>query len=144
MANIGETDRNGFTTVHVEESDGVWYDLAISLDEESEIDGSFSDSSVADYVREQIAAGNPWAWCVARVTARAGEGRGVDYLGSCSYRDTSEFVQPGGYFDDMKRTARADLVSELKLSVDVGNAARATLAKLSGNPDPIYTLHDNG
>ena len=58
-----------------------------------------------------------WAWCYVTVSAtisgcpligRAG-------LGGCSYFGGEvEFTQPGGYFDDLRREAQADLLRQIR------------------------------
>lgn len=57
------------------------------------------------WVREQLAAGNEWAWCTIRVAARWQGFAADDLLGCCSYASEEQFRQPGGYFEDMKVTA---------------------------------------
>lgn len=57
------------------------------------------------WVRDQLAAGNEWAWCTVRVVARWHGITGDDSLGCCSYESEEQFRQPGGYFDDMKSVA---------------------------------------
>ena len=42
-------------------------------------------------------------WFVAKVTAsRRGIELAADYLGACAYVDAINFIEPGGYFDDMR------------------------------------------
>ena len=75
------------------------------------------DKATCQWIRDELAAGNPWAWCCAKVTARY---KGIDgiegasYLGGCSYRSEEDFRQPGDYFDDMKADAAADLRAQLE------------------------------
>ena len=68
-----------------------------------------TDAQVEKDIRDQLARGNEWAWCVVRVTARWAGYEGYDYLGGCSYRSVEEFKHPDGYFPDMKARALADL-----------------------------------
>ncbi len=57
------------------------------------------------WVRDQLEAGNGWAWFSARVTVRVGPHEGSDSLGGCSYRSEADFCQPWGCYADMVRTA---------------------------------------
>ena len=80
------------------------------------------DTEVEDSIIARLDDGNIWAWAMVRCTARY-EGidslSGVDYLGCCSYTDEDEFKQPGGYWDEMKDTARDDLYYQMD---DVANS----------------------
>ena len=73
------------------------------------------DAEAEQWVREQLDAGNEWAWCVAVVTARYPglpiEGRAV--VGGCSYRSAEEFRQDG-YYADMCQEAREDLEQQIR------------------------------
>jgi hypothetical protein len=42
-----------------------------------------------------------WGWCVARVTAKAGEKTGTAYLGNCSYKNAEDFASNSGYLRQM-------------------------------------------
>jgi len=75
------------------------------------------DKEVEDEILERLETGDLWAWCTVKVTAEweAEDGRifsGEDYLGGCSYRDEEDFTEPGGYYDDMKEQAYAELLAE--------------------------------
>jgi len=68
------------------------------------------DRSFEDEIIEDLEAGNPWAWCLVRVTAGL-EGsalRGVAYLGGCSYESEDDFKVCGCY-DDLRDEALLDL-----------------------------------
>ncbi len=67
------------------------------------------DQEVEDEIIEALESGNQWAWCCAICTALQGEWKGQDFLGGCSYRDTQEFILPGGYWEDMKAEALRSL-----------------------------------
>jgi len=71
---------------------------ASAIDEET-------DAETEGWIRDQLEAGNEWAWCRVRVVARWDGFEGDDWLGGCSYRSEADFRQPGGYFDDMKAIA---------------------------------------
>jgi len=56
-------------------------------------------------VRDRLKHGETWAWAAVTVEAEVDEITGEDTLCGCSYRDTAEFIQPGGYWQDMKKQA---------------------------------------
>lgn len=57
---------------------------------------------------------NVWPWCSVTVQATYGEHVGEDHLGGCSYEDQYAFTRLRGYYyDDMKRSAVDDLISEM-------------------------------
>ena len=74
----------------------------------STIDGE-TDAQVEQDIREELAHGNEWAWCLVRVTARWAEYEGYDYRGGCSHRSEEQFKHPDGYYPVMKARALADL-----------------------------------
>lgn len=73
------------------------------------------DYKITNGIREDLEAGNDWAWCSVRVgcTIPGYDAEGNDYLGGCSYKDQEDFCQEGGYYPDMKAEARADLISAI-------------------------------
>jgi hypothetical protein len=68
------------------------------------------DRRAERWVNRQLRAGNQWAWCSVTVTASRGEHEGHDHLGACSYRDTQQFIEPGGYYEDLKDEAYRELL----------------------------------
>jgi hypothetical protein len=77
------------------------------------------DHKVERDILADLQAGNPWAWCCVKVTAAFRGLEETDYLGCCSYESEEGFREPGGYFDDMKATARDRLLKTLTdLQVD--------------------------
>jgi len=73
------------------------------------------DCEPEHWIKRQLRQGNEWAWCCAhiRVTYK-GILTGDDYLGCCSYKGSSDFVDSkfriespdgtvthAGYYDDM-------------------------------------------
>jgi hypoxanthine-guanine phosphoribosyltransferase len=110
------------------------------LPEDLQIEGNCSavdeetDREVAQWIRDQLDAGNDWAWCLAKVTATLEvDGHtfvGVDYLGCCSYKNEADFREPGGYFDSMKQEARARLIEHLRDAVDEGKTAQEILDRI--------------
>lgn len=108
-------------------ADGVTYFIEIAP-EDMTIEGNAcaidddTDAAVASEIRDELESGNLWAWCAVRVRAELDGSEGVDHLGGCSYKDVQGFMD-GGYWEDMKSEARADLVANCE-------RAAATLAKL--------------
>lgn len=72
-----------------------------------------TDAEIVKDIYDQLERGNQWAWCTVKVTAKWREFEGTDYLGGCSYKSEKDFTQPGGYYDDMKLEALADLNAKL-------------------------------
>jgi hypothetical protein len=72
------------------------------------------DAEAEQWVRDQLESGNEWAWCHVIVRARWNGLEGVDNLGCCSYKSEADFRQPGGYYDDMRAEALADLNAQLE------------------------------
>jgi hypothetical protein len=75
------------------------------------------DAKVERSILRQLRNGNLWAWCTVKVEARHNDHPGVeghDYLGACSYKSTKDFIQPGGYWDDMKSEAKDMLLTLLQ------------------------------
>jgi hypothetical protein len=68
-----------------------------------------TDAEAARWIYDQLDRGNEWAWCTVVVKAKWKEFEGRDCLGCCSYESEESFRQPGGYFDDMRAQALADL-----------------------------------
>ncbi len=60
-----------------------------------------TDRQTEKWIRDQLEAGNEWAWCMVRVRAFWKGLEANDYLGCCSYLGEADFRTPGGYFDDM-------------------------------------------
>lgn len=89
------------------------------------------DRKDEDEIIARLDQGDVWAWASVRVVARLNVAgttfEGDDYLGACSYADEADFAKPGGYWDDMKDAAYADLRASLAASVAKGEAARAVL-----------------
>jgi len=69
-------------------------------------------------IRKEIMKGNRWAWCCVRVRAEAGGLTGEDYFGRCSYASEADFKAEGGYWEDMKQTAKDSLLRKLRMAHD--------------------------
>lgn len=76
-----------------------------------------ADREYEDEIIRRLDAGDVWAWCTVKVTARFGAFEGVSYLGCCNYRDEEDFTQPGGYFEDMEAEAFDALLCEMDTAV---------------------------
>lgn len=73
-----------------------------------------TDEAAAESIFEQLAAGNEWAWCCVRVTAKWRGWTASETLGGCSYTSEAQFREPGGYFDDVKDETLSALNAELQ------------------------------
>ena len=87
--------------------------------EQDDPKGHFCNEEDVEFVREQIRHGNVWGWCSVEVKAKfttedGEEVEASDYLGGCSYRSRRDFMEPGGYYDDMKNVSYAELCEKLK------------------------------
>jgi|SRR6185312_340027 len=69
-----------------------------------------ADKAVEDEILRRLDQGDVWAWAsvTVRCTLEGFEGR--DHLGCCSYKDEADFIQPGGYYDDMRVEAFCELL----------------------------------
>lgn len=72
------------------------------------------DKEVEDKIIKDVADGDEWAWCSVTVKAKWAIFEGTDTLGCCSYVDEESF-KTGGYYEDMKSNALAELNNELQL-----------------------------
>ncbi len=73
-----------------------------------------ADKEVEDEIIERLERGDIYAWFQAKMTAKWEGFTGVDYLGGCSYTSEKDFMEPGGYYDDMKNQALYDLNKKIK------------------------------
>ncbi len=70
------------------------------------------DKECEDQIIARLESGDDWAWCMVVVEARYHGLVGSDTLGCCSYQDEADF-RAGGYYDDMKAEALADLQRQI-------------------------------
>ena len=77
-----------------------------------------TDAATEIWIREQLRSGNEWSWCTVVVRARWKDFEGYDSLGCCSYKSEESFKQPGGYYDDMRRAALADLNANIERTAE--------------------------
>jgi hypothetical protein len=97
------------------------------LEEHCPVDGSMrsgcKEYEKAERMQEvrmkgRLNKGDLWAWCTVKVTATFRGVEGEDYLGCCNYKDEDDFKAPGGYWEDMKASAFAELKERLQDIVD--------------------------
>jgi hypothetical protein len=87
------------------------------LPEDLQIEGNASaidpetDREQEQWIRDQLDAGNDWAWCCARVTVTFGDYSGEADLGACSYDSEASFREC--MLADMVHCACVDLVAQL-------------------------------
>lgn len=93
--------------------------------EEMEIEGNAGDEEAEQWVKDQLEAGNVWAWCWVEVKAEwtSPDGipfQGSNYLGGCSYRSRRDFMseEPGSYYPDMRQEAYNELVRAVERHYD--------------------------
>ena len=92
--------------------------------EECQIEGNASDideetdRETETWIREELEAGNEWAWCSVKVSAtvrsRGFEFQGAAYLACCSYRGIDDFCTPDGYYPDMCQEALGELDEQIQ------------------------------
>jgi hypothetical protein len=87
------------------------------------------DEKDAVRIEKDYNDGNNWAWCCAKVTVRWNGFTGEDYLGGCNYDSEEQFKEAGGYYDDMKESALAELNNELETTYNT------LLARQEGGTD---------
>lgn len=91
----------------------VKYELLMEPETE-DFKGEFEDKSCEDWIRDQLKAGNEWAWCTVRVRVKWGDFSVVaGPLGHCSYESEEDFKK-GGYYEDMRKEALEELNSNLE------------------------------
>ena len=104
--------------------------------EEMPFEGHFAyGNAVKQWIRDQLRAGNEWAWFCAKVTARIELPggvvfEGVDCLGGCSYESESSF-RADPYYEDLCDMAREDLIRNMREAIARGLAAQSVIAEVS-------------
>jgi len=115
----------------------VTYRIEVDYEEEAVRGNAVSsgdlefDRQVEDEILARMAAGDVWAWAQVTMIAEYEGFRGSDVLGGCSYKDENDFKRDGGYYEDMKTSALADLKSTLKARIEQGWAAQHALDNLN-------------
>ncbi len=119
--------------VHTEVQGPVTYRTYIQQDD-TEVKGNALasgdddlDASVEAEIIARLDSGDTWAWALVFVEASVEgcETTGGDYLGACCYKNTADFINPGGYYNDMKSEALRYLKEQLYV-------AGVALGKLEG------------
>jgi len=97
----------------VEKETGIVFQLWVEVEDDVPVRGNAlasgdakADKRCEDAIMKRLNRGDYWAWCRVKCTAILDDIEGSDYLGCCSYRNTKEFIQPGGYWDDLKAEAK--------------------------------------
>lgn len=107
------------------------------LPEDASIEGNASardpetDRETERWIRKQLASGNEWAWCTAKVVCSWEGFHAAEYLGCCSYESEQDF-RDGGYFSDLCKETLA------RLNEQIAQHA-ATLNKLAEPKRPVPT-----
>lgn len=81
------------------------------------------DAKAEQWIYDELDAGNEWAWCCVKVTARWNGLEGTDFLGCCSYKSREDFERCD-YYQDMHHIAFGNLMEQIG---DLGDE----IAKLS-------------
>jgi hypothetical protein len=112
-------------TVHTEtDTQGIEYRILIEADDVPVRGNALAsgddraDKEAEDSIIERLESGDTWAWACVTVEARYKGFTGRDVLGTCSYADTEAFIRDGGYYPDMKDTARANLLQQLEAACE--------------------------
>jgi hypothetical protein len=98
--------------------EAVTFDLEAEWEQDDPAD-HFEFPEDLEVVRQQIADDNVWGWCSTHVVAKWTDPdtdedyTGDDWLGGCSYQSRADFMQPGGYYDDMKADAYRGLLADI-------------------------------
>lgn len=72
-----------------------------------------ADQAAEKWVRDQLEAGNEWAWCVVCVTARWAGFEGDDFSGSVSCESFAAFAKDKKLLESMIDEAVADLLKQI-------------------------------
>lgn len=86
-------------------------------DEDMPYEGNAGDQEAETWIRDQLEAGNGWAWCAVKVSVSYGVLEGTDYVGGCSYQSRKDFEQSDLYHE-MVDEALDDLAGQLETLVN--------------------------
>lgn len=86
--------------------------------EDYSFEEAFDDAENVSWIRDQLQAGNDWAWCTAFVQVCWGDFAVEANLGGCSYESEEDFRKSGDYLDDMVDDALKELNSKLQIIAD--------------------------
>lgn len=79
-----------------------------------------TDAAAEQWIRDQLDAGNEWAWCYAKVTVEWNGLQASDGLGGCSYESEQQFRE-GGYYEDMVATCLDSIVTDALRIAEAAN-----------------------
>lgn len=91
------------------------------------VEDDFSDENARKWIATELAAGNQWAWCCARVTATYAGKTGLAVLGGCSYESRDSFEC--GELATLTEEALDDLWTQLTRDTPEGRAKAMALAR---------------
>ena len=112
----------------------VKYDVIRRPEDELRVEDEFEDQATVDWIRDQLVAGNEWAWCCIEVRASVEyDGHtfiGNTFLGACSYKSEADFSSDDGFLPQLKADALQDLRDSLAYEARRGSAASELLAQI--------------
>jgi hypothetical protein len=91
-------------------------EVELKVEDEVDIDWrkDFEDSPDAvKWVEDQLAAKNPWAWCMVTIIVTFRQFVEKDYIGGCSYESEEDFKK-GGYYEAMVTVAVAEIADYIE------------------------------
>jgi hypothetical protein len=107
-----------FESVYKETINGFEIDLSVTPENQAP-DWYFENDEQRDELYEKIDNGD-LLWFVARVTAsKNGIVLGTAYLGGCCYESINDFINEGGYWDDLVAEATTEAQAKIKLLTEV-------------------------
>ena len=107
-----------YESVHTETVKGFDIELSITPEEQAP-DWYFETDAERDSLYEKIDSG-ALLWFVARVTAsKNGVLLGTAYLGGCCYESVDDFINEGGYWDDLIAESITAAQASIKLLTEV-------------------------
>lgn len=103
-----------YESMHKETINGFEIDLSVTPEDQAP-DWYFENDEQRDELYEKIDNGT-LLWFVARVTAsKHGVKLGTAYLGGCCYESIDDFINEGGYWDDLVGESIAEARANIKL-----------------------------
>ena len=106
---------SNWESVHTEQRGDFTIQFSITPEDDDPAGHFASGDDAADAETVRKIHDGTYLWFVARVTAsKAGVELAEDYLGGCCYKSAREFMQPGGYYDDMVTEAVTRAATKLE------------------------------
>lgn len=100
--------------------------ISLHVEHDIEAPDFTDDPDTMEWIRSELDNGNPWAWCVAIVTAQHDGCIGEAVLGGCSYESRKAFEE--GNMADLTSEALDDLWVQLERRTPVGRAKALALS----------------